>query len=185
MDKVIIHIPSISKFDSNSLESLSDIYYSLEDIKHQMDSKHEDNETIYSCLEKIKNEYEKRKVYLEDEIKKIKEQLEPLLFKFYKMTAIKHKNGYEYKFVSYIYPYEIAAHGEMNNVWMLKVDIDKQYKSGVCDCYYNIDDYLEYDITLEEISKEDFYKFAYKSCDDVIEYRFKRIESKLNKGVEK
>ena len=185
MSKTIIHIPSISKLDSTSLEYLNDICYSLEDLKHHMDRMNEDNETINSCLEKIKNESKKRKAYLEDEIKKIKEQLEPLLFRFYKMTAIKYKNGFEYKFVSYIYPYEIVARGEMYDVWMLEVDTDRQYKSGVYECYYNIGDYLNYDITLEEISKEDFYNFAYKSCDDVIEYRLKRIESKLNKGDKK
>ena len=61
---------------------------------------------------------------------------------------------------------------------MLTIQTNNPYIGGVEDTSYHIEKYFDYDTYLEEITKEDFYNMAHKTCDTTINRRLSKLETK-------
>lgn len=174
MENNIIHIP---KLDCTTYTEITDVYCKLLDIKNKIEHKHQENVDSGKYMDKLIDEYKNEKNKTEFIANKSKEQWKSLLFKYYKMTLSKRRNGIDYKNVYYIFPYEITDNCEPI-IWMLMINTDNPYIGGVEDTSYHIEDYFDYDTYLEEITKEDFYNMAHKTCDTTINRRLSKLETK-------
>lgn len=98
-----------------------------------------------------------------------------LLHKFYKMTERKSFQTGEYKSITYIYPYNVILSNE--TLWVLEVNPNDSYNGGVRDKSYSLDTKLNSDITLEEITEEEFKKQITISTTNLINRRIKKEEN--------
>ena len=99
-----------------------------------------------------------------------------LLCHYYKMTVRKKTEWGEHKSISYIYPYQVIY--ENSTLWVLEVRPDDDYNGGVNDKNYTLDTKFDYEVTLEEVTEEEFRKQAELSTKHVINRRLKREEDK-------
>ena len=106
-----------------------------------------------------------------------------LLCHYYKMTVLKKYEFGEYKSISYIYPYQVI--NENSTLWLLEVRPDDNYNGGVSDRNYTLDINFDYEVTLEEVTEEEFREQAELSTEHVINRRLKREEDKRTNKSQK
>jgi len=97
-----------------------------------------------------------------------------LLFKYYKMTQVESRDNNERTTVSYIYPYLAVESNE--TVWMLEVLEGDNYKGGIIDRGYTIDENWNCDVYLDEITQDEFLKKAEESVYYVFNRRMNRLK---------
>ena len=93
------------------------------------------------------------------------------LNKYYKMTSVSPKLVEE---ISYIYPFRAIR--ENDTVWVLSVNAGDKYNGGVRNITYHIDESWNTDVTLEEITRDEFISRAGESLYAAINYRTKNKE---------
>lgn len=78
----------------------------------------------------------------------------------------------------YAFPYSYI---EGNNcIAMLVVECNSNYKSGIEDSVLHIFKELNHDMTIDEITEEEFLHMAHKRAEEVLNYRKHRIEMHKN-----
>lgn len=168
-----IKIPAISY---NKLSDAQDIIFALGKVENNYRFKINDPNNY---LVKLMDEYQNQVTQAYAELRTRIDMWKKMLFKYYKMRAVNEKNGFIYEHTSYIFPYRVIE--ENNTLWVLEVDSDNDYKGGVIDHTYSIDEDWNYDIYLDEITEAEFRVHAMKRANHVIDRRLKRLEEeKLN-----
>lgn len=166
------------KFDAIDFESqyeVGDILEKLIAIKTDHRKSLKDPDCHLNSLIGSYVEYEKE---VSNNVELRREKWKKCLFKFYKMTTSKRNNEGKIISTKYIFPYDILNSNGL--IACLLIDTDQEYMSNLKKTTFFVDEALDCDITLEEITEKEFRNIAEESCKSIVDKVLAKVVTKEN-----